>query len=82
MPVILKKDEKVRETIATLPAKYTRDEFIDKFKALYPADWDKIEKSDKAHRESIKLGKINPMPSAEQYLVNALNVWLKKSSQK
>lgn len=82
MSVILKKDEKVQATLASLPDKYSHDEFIAKFKALYPADWSKIIKSDKAHRQSIKPGKINPMPSPDQYLVNALNVWLKKGTQK
>ena len=79
MTVILKKDEKVENVIKHLSEKYSVEEFIIKFQELYPDDYKKIETNYSKHLRKVKPGKINPMPKPEQYLKNALNVWLKKS---
>jgi hypothetical protein len=78
MTVILKKDEKVASVLNALPENYSQNDFILKFRELYPTDWDKIVKNYNDHMRKAKPGKIVPMPKPEQYLINALNVWLNK----
>tara|TARA_R110002051_G_scaffold306845_2_gene377640 strand:- start:4045 stop:4284 length:240 start_codon:yes stop_codon:yes gene_type:complete len=78
MAVILKKDEKIENTISKLSEKYSFNEFKDKFIELYEKDWRRIEKAYNDHVRKTKEGKKIPMPEPEQYLKNALNVWNKK----
>lgn len=78
MSVLLKKDEKIENTINNLPEKYEFQEFKEKFIELYEKDWKKIEKTYNDHIRDTKTGKKIPMPKPEQYLKNALNVWNKK----
>ncbi|GBF07782.1 hypothetical protein DAERI_170041 [Deinococcus aerius] len=80
MAVILKKNEKVGEVIASLPEGFTEDQFIEKFAAIYPKDWERIEKSYREHMAKAKPGKKQPMPKPEQYLKNALKVFLASRS--
>ena len=77
MPVITKKDEKIKVVSKSLLEGYSTNDFITKFKELYPKDWDKIVKNYRSHEEKTKLGKSHPMPKPEKYLENALKVWLK-----
>ena len=77
MAVILKKEEKIEATINDLQEGFSPDEFVEKFKELYPSDWFKIEKSYHKHERDTKSGKYHPMPNPNQYLKNALNVWSK-----
>lgn len=78
MAVLLKKDEKIANTVSKLSEEYTFTEFKNKFIELYEKDWKKIDKTYNDHVRKTKKGKINPMPKPEQYLKNALNVWNKK----
>tara|TARA_R110002072_G_C7857210_1_gene526148 strand:+ start:746 stop:985 length:240 start_codon:yes stop_codon:yes gene_type:complete len=78
MAVLLKKDEKIENTISKLSEKYSFNEFKDKFIELYEKDWRRIEKAYNDHVRKTKEGKKIPMPEPEQYLRNALNVWNKK----
>lgn len=78
MAVLLKKDEKIENTISKLSKKYSFNEFKDKFIELYEKDWRRIEKAYNDHVRKTKEGKKIPMPKPEQYLRNALNVWNKK----
>ncbi len=82
MAVLLKKDEKIENTISKLPEKYSFNEFKDKFIELYEKDWRRIEKVYNDHVRKTKVGKKIPMPKPEQYLRNALNVWNKKQTVK
>lgn len=79
MSVITKKDEKVKKTVLALSKGFSPEEFIDKFKELYPKDWARIEKSYRDHVRNTKPNKKIPMPNPDQYLKNALNVWNKKN---
>lgn len=78
MAVLLKKDEKIENTISKLSEKYSFNEFKEKFIELYEKDWRRIEKTYNDHVRKTKEGKKIPMPEPEQYLRNALNVWNKK----
>ncbi|WP_283636667.1 hypothetical protein [Aquaticitalea lipolytica] len=78
MAVLLKKNEKIENTVSKLSDKYTFTEFKEKFIELYEKDWKKIEKAYNDHVRNTKEGKKNPMPKPEQYLKNALNVWNNK----
>ncbi len=79
MSVILKKDEKIKTTIDLLPENFKIQEFIDKFKEIYPKDWKKLELTYTDHVKNTKPGKAIPMPKPEQYLKNAVNVWTKSN---
>jgi len=78
MALVLKKEEKLQNTIDMLDNSYTKDEFVEKFKELYPKDWSKIVKNYQKHERKTKEGKTHPMPEPKQYVLNMLNVWLKK----
>lgn len=77
MAVIAKKDEKVAEVVAQLQPEFSPEEFIGKFKQLFPKEWTKIERAYSDHLRKAKPGQKIPMPKPEQYLINALNVWSK-----
>ena len=79
MAVILKKDEKVKAVIENLNSNYKLEDFIIKFQELYPKDWSKIDLNYKKTIANTKQGKIVPMPKPEQYLKNALNVYINKN---
>lgn len=81
MAVILKKDEKVKEVLSVLATNYTNIDFIFKFKEMYPLDWTKVIKNYEIQRSNTKPSKPIPMPKPEQYLINALNVWIKKNKR-
>ena len=78
MALVLKKEEKIQHIIDIFENKYTKDEFVDKFEELYPKDWSKIVKNHQEHERKTKEGKTHPMPEPKQYVINMLNVWLKK----
>jgi len=44
MAVITKKDEKIAATVEQLEGSRSPDDFVAKFKELYPKDWARIEK--------------------------------------
>ncbi len=79
MPVVIEKDEKIKATVSMLTDGFSQQDFIDKFKKLYPKDWAKLEKAYADHTRHAKPGKPVPMPKPEQYLKNALNVWNKQN---
>ena len=79
MSVILKKDEKIGAVLNALPANYSLQDFVVKFKEMYISDWNKLEINYSKHLRDNKPGKPIPMPNPEQYLKNALNVWLNKN---
>lgn len=78
MTVIIKKDEKIATTAAALGENFSSDEFVEKFKEMYPKDWEKIERNFRKHERDTKPGKSHPMPEASQYIKNALHVWVSK----
>ena len=68
--IFLKKDEKVSAVIAALENTHTEMQFVEKFKELYPNDWEKIIKRYNAHERLTPEGKTHPMPNPTQYLIN------------
>ncbi|MGR2913673.1 hypothetical protein [Acidithiobacillus ferrivorans] len=68
--VFLKKEEKISATLAALDAAHTEMQFVEKFKELYPDDWEKIIKRHNAHERLTPEGKSHPMPNPTQYLIN------------
>lgn len=76
MSVITKKAEKVRMTVETLAAGFSFEQFLAAFQALYPKDWEKVQREHAKHERKTKPGKNHPMPDPVQYMRNALNVHL------
>ena len=62
MAVITKKDEKIAATVEQLEGSRSPDDFVAKFKELYPKDWAKIEKSYRDHERKTKPGKSHLLP--------------------
>ena len=79
MAVILKKDEKIESVALKLPNDFTIQDFVEKYREMYNEDWLKLEKTYADHVRKSKPGKIQPMPTPEQYLKNALHVWRNKT---
>jgi len=79
MALVTKKEDKLQSIIESFENGYTKDEFVNRFEETYPKDWKKIVRSYKEHEKKTKEGKTHPMPEPKQYVVNMLNVWLKKS---
>ena len=75
MAVITKKDEKIQATVEALNQEFSQEQFIEKFKELFPKDWSRIEKNYRDHERKTEPGKSHPMPEPHQYLRNALKVW-------
>lgn len=69
--IFLKKDEKVIAVLLTLEADASGDEFVHKFKEMYPEDWAKVKKRYEAHERLTPEGKSHPMPKPHQYMLNA-----------
>ena len=68
--VFMKKEEKILATIAKLDANYSDDDFIAKFRELYPEDWEKILKRYNAHERLTPAGKSHPMAPPPKYLLS------------
>ena len=79
MALVMKKEEKLQNIVESMKDGYTKDEFVHKFEETYPKDWKKILNSYKEHERKTKEGKTHPMPEPKQYVLNMLNVWLKKN---
>jgi len=78
--VILKKSEKVAAVVATLPQRFTFDDFLLAFQAQHQKDWAKVVREYQKHEKNTKPGKSHPMPEPAQYLRNALNVHQKSTA--
>ena len=61
MAVITKKDEKVTLVMEAMIDKDSIQEFKDKFKEMYPEDWNKINKAYIKEERNTKSGKTHPM---------------------
>ena len=81
MAVIVKKEEKVNRIFGELGTNCTFEEFFDKFKEVYPNEWEKIIKTYKQHESRDKKGKGHPMPDPNQYMKNMYNVGKSKISK-
>ena len=75
--LILKKEQKFKIILESLVEPSEQD-FINKFKELYPEDWRKIIKRYNEHERLKKPEKSHPMPHPEKYLSNAYKTFMKK----
>ena len=73
--VVVKKEEKIAEVVATLPPGFSETQFVGAFIEMYPKEWERIQKVYRDHERKTKPGKTHPMPEPNQYLINALKVW-------
>jgi hypothetical protein len=76
--VIPKKEEKVLAVFETMEDKADFDEFQDKFKKMYPADWERIVKRYNDHERKDTKGKGHPMPQPDKYLSNMYKTYYLK----
>jgi hypothetical protein len=76
MSVIAKKTEKVAEVVAELPGGFAFEQFLTAFQQKFPKDWERVVSEFRMHERKSKPGKTHPMPEPEQYMRNALNVYL------
>jgi hypothetical protein len=75
--IVLKKTEKLEAVNAALPAGSTPEEFVAKFREMYPEDWSKITSRYRAHESHTPRGKSHPMPEPTQYLLNMAKNFIK-----
>lgn len=80
MSVILKVDEKVGHVISLLPEGYSENEFLDKFKEIYPEDYSKCMKKFLTEERKTKPGKTHPMQHPDHHIKSALRSYLSRKS--
>lgn len=78
MSVILKVDEKVEKVITALPDDFTEDDFLCKFREIYPADYEKCMKGYMAEERKTKPGKTHPMQHPDKHIKNALKSYISR----
>jgi hypothetical protein len=69
--IIQKKDQKVIEVLMTLPSDVSGDDFVSKFREVFPEDWKKVQKRYDEHERLTPKGKSHPMAHPHQYMLNA-----------
>lgn len=79
MSVILKVDEKVKHIIGLLPQGYKEEEFVSKFKQIYPKDYNKCMAKFLKEERKTKPGKSHPMQHPNQHIKAALRSYLSRT---
>lgn len=79
--VIPKKEEKVKAVFAAMQNIDDMDEFKNKFKTMYPSDWERVQKRYIQHERRDVKGKGHPMPEPEKYLSEMFKTHRKKLSE-
>ncbi len=79
--VFLRKDEKLKAVIKTMPQEFSNDDFVAKFQEMYPEDWIKILNRYKAHERATRIGKPFPMAEPKKYLINIAKNYIKQSQK-
>lgn len=79
MSVILKVDEKVEYVINLLSETYTEDEFLIKFRTIYPKDYEKCMKKFIKEELKTKPGKSHPMQHPDHHIKAALRSYLSRT---
>lgn len=80
--LIVKKEEKIAETVSSLQNGFSEAQFVDAFIERFPKECERIQEVYRDHERRTKPGKNHPMPEPRKYLVNALKTWKKKNSGK
>lgn len=71
--LVVKKEEKVAAVFAALGENTTETAFVEKFKEMYPKDWERIKAKYSEEERKTKPGKIHPMPHPDVYMKNMYN---------
>lgn len=79
MSVISKVDEKVKHVISLLSEPYTEDDFLSKFKIIYPKDYTKCMAKFLKEERSTKPGKSHPMQHPNLHIKAALRSYLSRT---
>ncbi len=76
--VVPQKEKKVEAVFAALGSNHSEKLFTEKFRELYPDDWERIKKVYIEHERKDKKGKGHPMPEPNKYLSNIYKVYVNK----
>ncbi|MBO7240508.1 MAG: hypothetical protein J6V23_08535 [Bacteroidaceae bacterium] len=76
MSVIINVDNKVEYILSLLDNSYTEDEFLAKFKEIYPRDYEKCRKKFIEEEMKTKKGKMHPMQHPDKHIKNALKSYI------
>ena len=82
MSIISKVDEKVKHVISLLSDSYTEEEFLSKFKKIYPDDYKKCMDKFLKEERNTKPGKSHPMQHPDHHIKAALRSYLSRIEQK
>ena len=80
--VIVKKEEKVNAVLDAMTDTTNVEEFKEKFKSMYPKEWENVKRRYAEHESKDKKGKGHPMPHPEKYLDNMYKNAIKKRMHK
>ena len=78
MSVIINVDSKVEYILSLLDNSYTEDEFLAKFKEIYPKDYEKCWKKFIKEEINTKIGKPHPMQHPDKHIKNALKSYISR----
>ena len=78
MSVIINVDSKVEYILSLLDNSYTEDEFLAKFKEIYPKDYEKCWKKFIKEEINGKNGKPHPMQHPDKHIKNALKSYISR----
>lgn len=76
--VIIHKEEKFKKVFEELGEDNTKELFIEKFKEMFPKDWERVVKRYNEHKKLSKPGKPFPMPEPNKYMENAYKTYKNK----
>lgn len=81
MSIILNVDQKVENIISILPEGYSDNDFLLKFKEIYPKDYDKCMKKFLKEERMTKPGKKHPMQHPDHHIVCALRSFISRKQK-
>ncbi len=81
MSVILRVNEKVEHILSLLGVGYSEDDFLYKFKEIYPKDYDKCMKKYLEEERKTKPGKTHPMQHPDHHIKCALRSYLSRKAK-
>ena len=76
--IIPKKEEKVKAVFSAMQNIDDVNEFKEKFKTMYPSDWERVQKRYIEHERRDVKDKGHPMPETEKYLSGMFKTHRKK----
>ena len=79
--IVLKRDRKLEVVYRALPPQSSIEEHMEKFKELYPEDWQSLMYRYKEHERHPPKGKPHPMPEPTQYLLNMVKKYYRKTNK-